>query len=274
MEIDEEIGYKQGQGEDLSMMGMLYHDTGDFDQAEIFHRASLAISRELGYLQGEVMDLSNLATVLRVKGESTEALQVQNQALALIELLSNFDLEWVVRSGRAAIYEALGEARQAMADYETAIEKIESIRTSLPEEIHRIGMMGSDQMYVYRRLVLLIHGHFRNPSKMLSVVEHARARALLDQLSVSEVNIANIVTPEILEEEDQLLKRLRGVFGEQGQVGLTIEERRQLAEAARVLQSKLNKILEQIELEDPDYATLRRGRPVRLNEIRWILNLP
>ena len=247
---------------------MLYHDAGDFDQAEIFHRASLAVSRSLGYLQGEVMDLSNLATVLRVKGKLTEALQVQNQALALIEPLSNFDLEWVVHSGRAVIYEALDKPQQAKADYDAALEQIESMRAGLSEEIHRIGMMGLDQMYIYRRLVLLFHRHFNDPSEMLQVVERSRARALLDRLSASEVNTATKASPQKLKDEEQLLEKLRGTFNAQRQVGLTIEERQQLAEKARGLQINLNSILELIELEDPDYATLRRGWPIGFDEIR------
>jgi len=90
----------------------------------------------------------------------------------------------------------------------------------------------------------------------------------LDQLSASAVSIATKVSPQKLKEEANLLEKLRGVFSEQRQAGLSIEERQQLTGEVRVLLATLKNILEQIELEDPNYAAFRRGQPVGFDEIR------
>lgn len=253
------------------MLGMLYHDLGDLDRALVCHQATLDMSRALGYRQGEAAGLSNLGTVLRSRGELTRALDVQNQALAIIQSLHNPDLEWTLLAGRAATYEAMGDPVRSRADYEMAVQRTETVRIGLAEEVLRLGVLASDRMDVYRCPVLLLHRSFHETWTAFEVVERARARTLLEQLGTTELRTSTGVSSDIVAEEHRLLERLRGLQRALRRERLSLEERSMLAEVTRVVQTELDTLWNQLRGESPDYVALRRGEPTNREEMRALL---
>ena len=61
LEIDKEIGYKQGEASDLGNIGLIYSDKGDADNALKYHQQALEIDKEIGYKQGEANQLATSA---------------------------------------------------------------------------------------------------------------------------------------------------------------------------------------------------------------------
>ena len=54
LEIDKQIGNKQGEAADLGNIGLIYSDQGDLDQALTYHKQALEIFRTIG-LPGEIL---------------------------------------------------------------------------------------------------------------------------------------------------------------------------------------------------------------------------
>jgi tetratricopeptide (TPR) repeat protein len=58
--IDREIGYRQGEANQLGNIGLIYKNKGDLDNALKYHSDALVIHREIGYKQGEANQLGNI----------------------------------------------------------------------------------------------------------------------------------------------------------------------------------------------------------------------
>jgi tetratricopeptide (TPR) repeat protein len=85
LNINREIGYRQGEARDLGNIGLICWDKGDLDEALKNFKVALNINREIGYKQGEARDLGNIGLIYRDKGDSDEALKNLKAALNILD---------------------------------------------------------------------------------------------------------------------------------------------------------------------------------------------
>jgi len=122
LEIHREIGYRQGEASDLGNIGLIYSDKGELDEALNYLQEALEIHREIGYRQGEASDLGNIGLIYSDKGELDEALNYHKEALEI-------DREIGYRQGEASdlgniglIYRDKGELDEALNYLQEALK--------------------------------------------------------------------------------------------------------------------------------------------------------
>ena len=69
LELDEELGRKEGLAILYGNLGIVYSTRGDLEQAEAMHRKSLEINEKLGRLEGMAEDYGNLGVVYEERGD-------------------------------------------------------------------------------------------------------------------------------------------------------------------------------------------------------------
>ena len=92
MKIHREIGYKQGEANDLGNIGLIYRDKGEPEEALKYLQKALKIDREIGYKQGEANQLGNIGLIYRDKGELDEALKYLQEALEIFMEINSLSL--------------------------------------------------------------------------------------------------------------------------------------------------------------------------------------
>jgi tetratricopeptide (TPR) repeat protein len=85
LEIDKEIGFRQGEANSLGNIGVIYQDRGDLDQALKYHREALEINKQIGHKEGEAAQLGNIGLIYKAKGDLDQALKYMNDALKIFE---------------------------------------------------------------------------------------------------------------------------------------------------------------------------------------------
>jgi len=160
--------------------------------------------------------------------------------------------------------ENLSQPARAYDYYERSIELSELMRGGLIEESHKIGFFGRIEN-AYNRIVPLSY-KLKKEKEAYEYTERAKSRAFLDLLATTEIKPTVDLPVGLKEREDECLGILRQV------------QRRPTEEVAPKPQVDIIKVAEeleaiynQIEGYDPEYAFLRRGRPLNLNQIQELL---
>ena len=83
LEINREIGYKEGEANVLCNLGLTYRLKGDLDKATEYLESALKIDRVIGNKEGEAKDIVNLGAVYEIRGKKEEALKYYEDALKI-----------------------------------------------------------------------------------------------------------------------------------------------------------------------------------------------
>lgn len=120
--IDQEIGYREGEGKDLNLLGGVYQDAGQIDRAIEFNERSLAVHRESGYRMGEATALTDLGYAYRDLGEIERAIGLFEHALKISQEIGDRQSEGTDLTYLGRAYYDLGQMEQAIEFYQRALE--------------------------------------------------------------------------------------------------------------------------------------------------------
>ena len=115
LEIQREIGDRNGIATSLCNLGSVYDAQGDYTKAINFQQQSLEIQREIGDRYGIASSLGNLGTAYYAQGDYTKAIDFQQQSLEITREIGD-------RNGMAKSLCNLGNAYGAQGDYTKAID--------------------------------------------------------------------------------------------------------------------------------------------------------
>jgi len=116
LEIYRKTGDRQGEGEALGNLGIVYKNLGDYQQAINYCQQDLTIARDIGARQGEGAALGNLGTVYNSLGDYQQAINYYQQYLSIARDIADRNGEGNALSGLGNVYDTLGDYQQAI-DY-------------------------------------------------------------------------------------------------------------------------------------------------------------
>jgi tetratricopeptide (TPR) repeat protein len=95
IEIEREIGDRQGEAASLHQMSIIYQTLGDLPQALALSQQSIEIEREIGDRQGEAASLHQMSIIYQTLGDLPQALALSQQSIEIKREIGN-------RQGEAA----------------------------------------------------------------------------------------------------------------------------------------------------------------------------
>jgi CHAT domain-containing protein len=122
LEIVRVIGDQNGEARSLSNLGITYHSLGDYKQAINYNQQSLAIFRAIGNRNGEGSSLNNLGLAYDSLGEYKQAINYSQQSLAIFRAIGNRNEEGRSLSNLGLAYDSLGDYKQAINYYQQSLE--------------------------------------------------------------------------------------------------------------------------------------------------------
>ncbi len=115
LEIQREIGDRQGIAASLGNLGIAYKSLGEYHQAIDFQQQSLEIRREIGDRNGIAASLCNLGNAYKSLGNYPQAIDFYQQSLEIQREIGD-------RNGIAASLGNLGNAYYLLGNYPQAID--------------------------------------------------------------------------------------------------------------------------------------------------------
>jgi len=131
--IEKELGRKEGMANVYGNQGIVAWRRGDLDEAMHYYEQALALNEELGYKEGIANQYSNMGIVARTQGDLDGAMRYYEQSLAL-------DKELGRKEGMARKYGNMGVVALTRGDLDGAVHYYEQA-LELDEALgHKEGM--------------------------------------------------------------------------------------------------------------------------------------
>lgn len=188
IEVAVKANNKTGQGSSYSNLAILYYKQGFYQKALEYLNKGLAIQEEVAGTQQEGFTYLYLSKIWFQLGDYEKAIQYANLCNAYS--LANPQL---LQAGHLVLgnsYSAMGDYEQGLTEYNRSIKYIESMRGKFQVDEYKT-LFFSNKVSVFADTVELLT-RMDTPGtaeKAFEYAERAKAKSLLDALSISSIDI-------------------------------------------------------------------------------------
>jgi tetratricopeptide (TPR) repeat protein len=241
--------------------------------SDIFSENRYAASADEACSILEEMNLNLLGDIyfgLKEYGKSSE---FYSAAVELGKNTGRLDLAWEAYFGLAKIHEIQENYLKALAFYEKSIDTIENIRNILPLMEHKSDYMQS-KVKVYEsfiRFLCDLNEIFPSQNyheEAFRIAERSKARAFLDRLQESDIQIESSIDTKTKEELDTDYKEIAGTQNSLRKSGISPKERSALLAKLEKEEDSFTALMVRIKSKDRDFADLFSPRLYTFEETR------
>ena len=272
----EELGDDHWQAYALRYIGAVHLSRGDAAAAITFLERSLAAQAQLRAPQFGSQTRADLGEAWRLHGEPARARASFEAAVSLSRTCEDRLGEARGLDGLARVSLAAGDLDAAREHVERALGVAESLRAEVGHRDLRATYLASVHKYYETYVDVLMRTHRARPGRGLAAdafaaSERARARALLDGLAESGLDLRRDIDPALLrlqqaleQEFDAWAARQRDSLDE----GTFSTLAAHLAGEYRDLEARHSRLEAAIRRRNPRYAALVRPRPLTLRQVQ------
>lgn len=148
------IGWIKGKAKANSIMGLAYHEKGDFSIALNNHFIALAIDEDIMDKTGIAKHLGNIGSIYMDQKEYQKSLEYTFRALKISEEIgnNNYNVAWMVNIG--SLYWLQGDNLNALHYYTRALKKAEAIKKGF--QSGQTETLNSDKLDAQRKISAIL----------------------------------------------------------------------------------------------------------------------
>jgi len=253
----------------LNNMGLTYFELHDNVKAEECFRVSIELARQVNDRETSCVIISNIGFAQLDIGRITEAVDSFKQA---IEIGVNKEALWEAHFGLGKCFELRNEFSLAIENYKKAIDVIDNIRKGISIDIHKAGY-SRDKVKVFESLVSLLfklknHKKFDATEEIFHVIESAKARAFLESLGESKIDIRNRLTEDLRKSEIKIAKKITTGMRKLMEEDISETKRREVLESVKDAEDEYLLLISKMRVEVPEVASLVSPLPCTLLEVQ------
>ncbi len=276
----ESVATNQGKAGTWNNLGFVYTKLEKFDLALQAYDQALLNWKKVGDPSGEASTLNNIGFVYLKQEKLDKADDLCSQSLQIRQEIEDRNKEVLSLYCLAIIKRKQGQLETARETIEAALNQIEDFRRNINRQDFRTSFFATKQEYYEFYIDLLMQLHQENPEqgydgKALQASERAKARSLLEILAETGGEITSGISPELLQQKQQIKQQLNAV--EELRVQLlkgqsTAKQRQIMNKNVEVLLQQYQEILANIRTNSQHYAALTQPQPLTLKEIQGLLD--
>jgi CHAT domain-containing protein/Tfp pilus assembly protein PilF len=255
-------------------IGSIYSDKGKYLTATDYFKKAYELSEKIKDTEKKSRVLNNLGIVNYRMGNYDKSSRFFEQAISLA--LENHDSEilWEVLFESGNTYARRGLYQEALTSYKNSISMIENIRSTISLEELKARFMGTDaRIEAYQHLIsLLVKLHKRAPAKgydreAFNYLERAKARAFLDSLEISKIDISQGINPVQANREKELMRDLSRAYNRLLASGLAPSDKEEILNQINTSEDELESLKRDIRISSPAYADLKYPEVITYEEV-------
>jgi CHAT domain-containing protein/tetratricopeptide (TPR) repeat protein len=276
LQIFEAVGDREGQTSALTHLASLHAATGA-------HAEALAVAQRAQRVAGTSFTL--ITTILSsvvgdahlALGDREEAFAAYTHAAAEARRLGEALPEARALAGLGRVARIRGDHELSRRHLLDALDRIESVRASVPQSELRASFLGATQDSYTSTIETLLALHQKHPSdgyavEALAVSERQRARTLVELLADAQADLRSTANQPLLNKEDDIRRRLNlaagARAGETPGSDATSGADREIGELVAALRT----VRAQIRTENPRYGAVVHPAPLDLRGVQQLLD--
>ena len=277
VKIARNIGDVETEIDALNNMGMACIDLESYPEALEYFKLALEKAEKSQDLEEKANLCTNIGIVHTIQENYDLSLKYCQKAIDTASLAGKENILWEAYFEIANAYMRQGNHEKSLENYKKSISFIERIRSRIQLEELKASYLASGTG-IYKRIEayqntinLLCKLYDSEPEKLHNVdafnyLERAKARAFLDRLEVSQVNISQGVDIELLSQEDDLMNKISSLNLKLFTAGLGKEQEKSIKEQIKLSEEQIEALKRKIRLSSPAYADLKYPQIITLEQ--------
>src|SRR4030042_345511 len=199
----------------LNNIGSVYSYLGEYAKSLDYFQAALTKAQKAQDAEELSIILNNIGIVYAYLGNYEKSTGYYQRVIDLASEIKGKKVLWEAYFEIANAYKNQNELPAALENYRKSISVIENIRSAINLEELKATYLGSDQRIdVYHNIIGLfirLYDETRQPgyaADAFRYLEGAKARAFLDSIEVSKLDLSKGVNQRLLNEETDLMNRI------------------------------------------------------------------
>ncbi|MFC2167968.1 CHAT domain-containing protein [Acidobacteriota bacterium] len=271
--ISRRILDKKIQVQCLGNMGTVYTDLKKFSEAQRYMFMGLEIAESLNDKEEVATILLNLGTVYSKQEKFQQASELFDRALDLAYQINDKTILLEAHAKIGLAFKEMNNYSSALAHFNKSIELIEDIRSKIHLEELKASYFGSDERIdsYYNLVDLLFQMSQKYPDQnflkdAFETMEKAKARAFLDRLELSRIEIGRDINQDFSDKENTLMEKISNINSLLIKPGLDQAQKQKYLNQLNEYEQELETLSRKIRLNSPSYANLKQLLPVSLEE--------
>ena len=257
----------------LNNIGSVYSYLGEYAKSLDYFKS--ALTKAQGAQDPEEMSiiLNNIGIVYSHLGNFEESTRYYQRVIDLASEIKGIKVLWEAYFEIANAYKNQDLLPAALENYRKSISVIENIRSSINLEELRATYLGSDKRIdAYHNLIDLFIRLYkethqsRYAADAFRYFEKAKARAFLDSIEVSKIDLSKGISQKLLNEETDLMNEVSQIHTKLLVPQLSQKQRDQINQELAKREEQLESLRREIREVSPAYANLRYPRTLSLQE--------
>lgn len=262
-DIETEIKVFNNIGSIFAEEASLFSEKEKYIEAMKYFELALKKAEETKNLTEMGSILNNIGFVYYNQGNYEESLKYLDKVIILNYESMGGDFLWETHLYKGDSHAKQNKSEEAKKDYEESIGFIENIRSNINLEELKAKLLGSDKkIEPYHNLInLLVTLDNSKPQKdydkeAFNYLEKAKARSFLDSLELSQIDISQGISPELLNREKELVNDYSKLYKKSIAIELASGEKNIILEKLKEKENEMDALKSEIRAVSPAYAGL------------------
>jgi len=257
----------------LNNIGVVYSALKDFDRALKYFHLAVSRTEDFVYLEARCMVINNIAKVYLEMNAYGEAQKLYLQAIDLGLQIGRGYILWEAYYGLGLCYEREQKVARAMECYSASLKYIDRIRSRISLDSFKAGF-ARDKIKVYESLINILYRSGEkadlefNTQEIFHIIEQAKARAFLESLGESRVDLVKQLSPDLDQKERHITSEISFCVQRLSEPDLTQEQRQTLKKQLHEAEEKYLLLLSWIRTENPNVMSLVSPEPIPLERVQ------
>jgi CHAT domain-containing protein/Tfp pilus assembly protein PilF len=257
----------------LNNIGSVHSELKIYKEALKYFNSGYEKAEEIKDIEMMGMILTNMGIVHYNQGNYDKSTEYYQESIDLANMIGGDQILWEAYMESARAYEKQNKFKKAKENYEMSIKTIETIRAGIELEENKASFLGTDKRidtYHYFINLLLTfpspHPEEEYKREAFNFLEKAKARAFLDSLELSKIDISKDVDPELLNRKKEIEKNISNIYTKIRAAELSPENNERLQEDLKKSESDLEILKREIRIKSPTYADIQYPEITSLQE--------